>query len=173
MMFFLETVVATTPEWFEYLKPLLEAVVPVVASALGIFLTLMFKRLLDQWQKKTGVELDEKHQEKIRQSILGGIALAEQETLRKLKLKEDAPDSAKKLQISVQYVKETLKEMGYSKVSESQIKQWVEMLLAQTSGPAVVSAEDPESAAIARISSIPLPPAGTQFFLNGGSASSS
>lgn len=167
---FLDAVV-TSPEWFEYLKPVLTAVVSVLAPALAIFLTYLAKRLIDRWEKKTGLEIDAVQQGRIRQKILEGVALGEQTALKALKMKEDPPDGAKKLAIAVGYVKNSLGEMGYSNIPEDKIKDWVEILLAQMfkESPGLDSSEA-EIKAITRLSNIPAPEGHSAFYLNGSSS---
>jgi len=164
---FLDTV-AATPEWFEFLKPALTAIVSVVGPALAIFITYLVKRLIDRLEKKTGLEIDVVTQGRIRQKILDGIALGEQTALKALKLKEDPPDGAKKMEIAVAFVKSSLGDMGYSNIPEGKIEEWVEIILAQlfkeTPG---VDPSEAELKVVTRLSSIPISNGATSFFLNG------
>lgn len=155
--------------WFEYLKPILDILVPIVASGVGLFLTYLFKRGLDFLREKHGFEVDSKVQQRIQQTILDGIALAEQQAIKSLKQGQDAPDGAKKLKIAVDYIYESLKEQGYGEIPEEKIEQWVELLLAQvtdyTASPEITDAAVKDRLATAN--SLYLPMSGSQFFLNG------
>lgn len=159
--------VASTPAWFEYLKPILEILIPIIATAVGTFLTILFKKALDHFKEKHGVEVDERMQERIRETILDGIALAEQHGLKAVKLKEDAPDSAKKLKIATNYIYNSLKSQGYGEVPEGQIEEWVEILLARVTEYPEVWEKEALKKADRRIASLGLPRGGAQFFLNG------
>jgi len=155
--------------WFEYLKPFLEVLVPILASGIGVAITYLLKRALDFFKEKHGFELAEQDQKRIQQSLLDGIALAEQQTIKALKQGADAPDSAKKLKIAVDYVYDSLKEQGYGEVPAEKIEQWIEILLTQiTQYESSGKDGDPIKDKLATVNSLYLGMAhGNQFFLNG------
>jgi len=156
-------------EWFEYVKPILEVLIPIASLALAAFITKLLPGIIKIFADKTKMQVSAREQEWIQNALVGGIALAEQKGLSAVKQKKEIPDSVKKMQIAVNYFKAQAKEMGYDKIPEDRIEDWVEIVLAQltkykTSETDLLATDSSKYRVVA---SLDLPYSGEQFFMNG------
>jgi hypothetical protein len=96
--------------------------VPVVA-------VLGFK-LIKYLETKLGINIDDAYEAKLQEIMHSGVLRAGEWARSKVALGEGAPESAKKMEAAIEFVKAELERQGYDKMAEDKIRMLLEAALA-------------------------------------------
>ena len=129
-MFFLEV---TNPT-FAYFAPWLVALIALVVVVFSLMLPYMTHHLVLFIKAKTGIVVSKHQQEEFMDLVKSAVLQVEQKARAALKLGEDAPEGAKKLQEAVRIVEKALKGLGYGEQFEGLIEGAIEAEVARMNG---------------------------------------
>lgn len=144
-MFFLDIVDPT----FSYFAPILLAIICLLAAILILVLPALSLELWKFIKAKTGITLSEANRERFVDIVDNVILQVEQLARKALKLGEDAPDGAKKLEDATNKVEKRLKDTGLYDEFGSEIAGMIETRVAILNGGPLTAKEKDEIKAAA------------------------
>lgn len=139
-MFFLEV---TNPT-FSYIAPILLATICLLVAILLVVLPTLSHALWAFIKAKTGITLSEANRKRF-VDIVDNIVLQVEQLARKaLKLGEEAPDGAKKLEDATEKVEKRLKDSGLYDEFKEEISDQIEASVAMLNGGPLTAQEKDE-----------------------------
>jgi len=89
-----------------------EIVLPIVATIVVPIVLMFIKRGIDEFSKKTGLEVSKEHRAIIEDLVRKGVAYAEEQARKKIVTSGEVPDGESKLEMAIDFVKSGAKAMG-------------------------------------------------------------
>lgn len=115
-----------------YVQVILENVLPIVATVLGVLVTALVPLLALWLKKKFGLDIAVSQQKMLADSLDHGIGLAEQWSAGKLKASEPRVSGAEKLDKALEFVTAQIKARGLEEKSKEELTKLLEARLGIT-----------------------------------------
>lgn len=111
-----------------YLSVLAENLLPVLAAAVGIVLTLLVRKAVEVFEKNTKISITSEQESQLERLVMLGVAAAE-EWARKQLPTEEKPSGAEKLDYALKFIEAELERLGLVAVAREQLAKRLEALL--------------------------------------------
>lgn len=113
----------------DYLKVILEFVLPLVVAIATPILVLLARRFVAYLEKKWNFEATQEQLATLDRIVTDAIGFAEEQALKKLKLGEDSPDGAKKLDMALDYIADRARDSGLDELAKEKLVRLIEAKL--------------------------------------------
>jgi len=137
--------VAQQEWWMVLLDALLQLVAPIVIGVLGTLASIAIRK----WGKKLDVDTQDRFIGLTQNLISSGVAFAEEQGRKALKVGEAQTDGARKLQHAVDYIQEQLEESRLPQMGTEKLERLIESRLhaerANPTGSVPSDPSDPEN----------------------------
>ena len=126
--------------WMVLLAGLMQLVSPIIIAVLGTLVSIAIRK----WGRKMDVDTQDRLIDVTQRLIAGGVAFAEEQGRKALKVGEAQSNGASKLQHAMDYVQERLQESGFSEIATDRLQKLIEAKLhAERSNPMGIVPSDP------------------------------
>lgn len=137
-MIFLDVVDPT----FSWVAPIIVLVAVVVCAMLTVVLPLLTSVLVKYISAKHQFMVSDEDRLKFVEACRTAVSIVEQNTRKALKLGEDAPDGAKKLEQGLEKLEELLRDMGIYERFKDAMEDGLEEAVSEMNGPLTAKEKD-------------------------------
>lgn len=113
----------------DYFKVIGDFLVPTFALILAGVIAALLRSLFKYLKEKHGFDMGQAAEQGLLDAVDRGINYAEEKAVKALKLGDDAPEGAKKLQAALDYVESEVQRLGYDKLARDKLVELIEAKL--------------------------------------------
>jgi len=113
----------------DYFKVVGDAVIPTLAILIAGILAALLRSGIKYLKEKHGFDMGEAAEQGLLGAVDRGISYAEEKAIQALKIGDNAPEGAKKLQSALEYVESEVQRLGYDVLARDKLVALIEAKL--------------------------------------------